>query len=131
MKTNKSLKAEWEPRRKNVLQLIRDIALIKLGEYSSITPFLYSHILLDTVSPSLARSTCRELVLTILKDLPESLMDESTLSKVSVCIEASPVQVQIARSDVSPGYRSLHRGSKAVVRYTALRGAKTNRVPRC
>lgn len=41
MKTNKSLKAEWEPRRKNVLQLIRDIALIKLGEdYSSITLFL-------------------------------------------------------------------------------------------
>lgn len=31
MKTNKSLKAEWDQRRKNVLEVIRDLALIKFG----------------------------------------------------------------------------------------------------
>jgi hypothetical protein len=30
-KTNKPLKAEWDSRKKGVLQLIRDMALVKLG----------------------------------------------------------------------------------------------------
>jgi hypothetical protein len=33
VKTNKSLKIEWEKRRKNVLEMIRDQAFVKLGAW--------------------------------------------------------------------------------------------------
>jgi stearoyl-CoA desaturase (delta-9 desaturase) len=46
VKTNKPLKLEWESRRKNVLQLIRDIALVKLGRIylSSVHLSLCTHL---------------------------------------------------------------------------------------
>jgi hypothetical protein len=32
VKTNKALRVEWDRRRKNVLEMIKDIALVKPGE---------------------------------------------------------------------------------------------------
>ncbi|KXN85569.1 E3 ubiquitin-protein ligase listerin [Leucoagaricus sp. SymC.cos] len=78
VKTNKYLRAEWDQRRTHVLEMIRNMALIKL----------------DTISPSLPRSSCRELILSILYNLPESLMDESTMSKMCHLVTDHSLEVQ-------------------------------------
>ncbi|KAJ3574319.1 hypothetical protein NP233_g1845 [Leucocoprinus birnbaumii] len=78
VKTNKSLKPEWDQRRKNILEMIKGLALVKL----------------DTVSPSLPRSLCRELVLTVLRELPESLMDADTLPQMCHLVTDHSLEVQ-------------------------------------
>lgn len=78
VKTNKSLKSEWDQRRKGILEMVKGVALVKL----------------DSVSPSLPRSICRELVLTVLRELPESLMDASTLPQMCHLVTDHSLEVQ-------------------------------------
>jgi len=103
VQTNKSLRADWEPRRTNILVMIRDLAVLGEGE----SPFLgellnrvglwgiSSSLLSDQLAescpesnqvPSAPRSACRELVLSVVRNLPPSLMDKDTLGKVSAAI---------------------------------------------
>ena len=86
---NKSLMAEWEGRRMGVLVVIRDLSVLGLGTLN-FDSFLYNNILMmlcfrlsDSADvSSVPRSTCRELVLSIVQHLPSSLIDQDTLSKV-------------------------------------------------
>ncbi len=91
VRTNKPLKAEWERRRTKMMEMVRDLALTKLGLWASSSVSCAGRLMddtspislgIDTVGPSLPRSICRELVLAILRHLPESLVDENTLARV-------------------------------------------------
>ncbi|KAK1235775.1 hypothetical protein PQX77_000989 [Marasmius sp. AFHP31] len=64
--TNKALRAEWKEREGGVLKAVRDLAMSQL----------------DSEIPSAPASTCRELVLSIVQDLPESLVDHNSLPKM-------------------------------------------------
>ncbi|KAJ7702616.1 hypothetical protein B0H16DRAFT_1394969 [Mycena metata] len=64
--TNKTLRASWEERQMQILTMVRDLAAGQLDDVPASTP----------------RSTCRELVLSIVQDLPASLITEDTLSKM-------------------------------------------------
>ncbi|KAJ7753853.1 hypothetical protein B0H16DRAFT_1886878 [Mycena metata] len=64
--TNKTLRASWEERQMQILTMVRDLAAGQLDDVPASTP----------------RSTCRELVLSIVQDLPASLITEDTLPKM-------------------------------------------------
>ncbi|KAF9556293.1 hypothetical protein CPC08DRAFT_820566 [Agrocybe pediades] len=72
VKTNKGLRADWQERRVGVLTMIRDLSVI-------------GHDVPELSSKP--RSICRELALSIVRDLPPSLIDENTLSKMCHLIE--------------------------------------------
>ncbi|KII91341.1 hypothetical protein PLICRDRAFT_38089 [Plicaturopsis crispa FD-325 SS-3] len=75
--TNKSLRADWQERQTGVLTLIRDMVAVK-----------------SDAMGSLPRSRCRELALTIVQDLPSSLIDENTLASMCHLLADSSTQVQ-------------------------------------
>jgi hypothetical protein len=79
--TNKTLRASWQERQMQILTMVRDLAAGQLGMLLSCfkPPILISA---DDMAGSTPRSTCRELVLSIVQDLPTSLITEDTLPKV-------------------------------------------------
>ncbi|KAF8268005.1 hypothetical protein EI94DRAFT_1728947 [Lactarius quietus] len=64
---NKALRADWKQRETNVFSLLRDIVAAEPRSVPASTP----------------RTICREAALSIVQKLPPSLMDHSTLSKMS------------------------------------------------
>lgn len=115
-----------------MLQMIRNPALVRSGRDFSLESdslVLTMPISTDAASPSLPRSICRELVLAILKELPETLMDESTLSKVIAPRRPCLSWLLTASPDVSFGCGSLNRSSEDVVQYPTHSGPETHRVP--
>ncbi|KAH7921570.1 hypothetical protein BV22DRAFT_1096259 [Leucogyrophana mollusca] len=64
--TNKSLRASWEERRLSILTLVRNLVSADTGNTEASSP----------------RSLCRELALSIIQELPKSLMDEQTLPQM-------------------------------------------------
>ncbi|KAK7059773.1 delta-9 fatty acid desaturase protein [Favolaschia claudopus] len=76
--TNKTLRASWEERQMQILTMVRDMAAGQL----------------DDVVPSSPRSTCRELVVQIVQDLPPSLITEDTLPKMCHLLVDPSVDVQ-------------------------------------
>lgn len=76
--TNKSLRAGWQNRKMPILMVIRDLATVSL----------------DGVAPSVPRSTCRGLILTIVQHLPVSLIDHETLPKMCHLVLDSSIDVQ-------------------------------------
>ncbi|KAJ7249410.1 hypothetical protein C8J57DRAFT_1239861 [Mycena rebaudengoi] len=88
--TNKTLRASWEERQMEILKLVRDLAAGQL----------------DGVASSSPRSTCRELVLSIVQDLPTSLISEDTLPKMCHLLADPSVDVQ------KMTYQLLHVASR-------------------
>ncbi|KAJ7484301.1 hypothetical protein FB451DRAFT_1554863 [Mycena latifolia] len=76
--TNKTLRASWEERQMQILTMVRDLAAGQLDDLAASTP----------------RSTCRELVLSIVQDLPASLITEDTLPKMCHLLADPSVDVQ-------------------------------------
>ncbi|KAJ7150874.1 hypothetical protein C8R43DRAFT_887120 [Mycena crocata] len=76
--TNKTLRADWEGRQMEILTMVRDLAAGQLDGSAASTP----------------RSTCRELVLSIVQDLPASLITEDTLPKMCHLLADPSVDVQ-------------------------------------
>ncbi|KAJ7669444.1 hypothetical protein DFH06DRAFT_1321521 [Mycena polygramma] len=76
--TNKALRASWEERQMQILTMVRDLAAGQLDDVAASTP----------------RSTCRELVLSIVQDLPASLITEDTLPKMCHLLADPSADVQ-------------------------------------
>ncbi|KAG5352362.1 hypothetical protein C0989_002683 [Termitomyces sp. Mn162] len=76
--TNKSLRYNWEERKMPILTMVRNLATVSL----------------DDLEPSIPRSTCRGLLLSIVKDLPPSLIDEGTFSKMCHLVLDPSAEVQ-------------------------------------
>jgi len=76
--TNKSLRADWQERRMTALTLVRDLVTSRLDPDRTSSP----------------RSICRELALTIIQNLPESLIDQDTLPKMCHLLTDSSTDVQ-------------------------------------
>ena len=88
---NKSLMAEWEGRRKDMLVFVRDLSVLGLGTLNLISLFFVTPFDDCAFRPpdsadvsSVPHSTCRELALSIVQHLPSSLIDQDTLSKVRI-----------------------------------------------
>ncbi|TFY76325.1 hypothetical protein EWM64_g7687, partial [Hericium alpestre] len=75
---NKPLRASWKERETNILTLLRDLIAAKPG----------------SVSDSKPRSVCREAALSIVQNLPASLVDHETLSKMSHLLSDPSIDVQ-------------------------------------
>ncbi len=79
--TNKSLRSQWYERRATILRLVRDLLLVKLGEYlvseplSCLTP-------LDPTQLSAPRETCREKALILMQDIPPGIIEKESFPKV-------------------------------------------------
>ncbi|KAL5514390.1 hypothetical protein ACEPAG_2478 [Sanghuangporus baumii] len=67
-RTNKSLRAVWTEREKAILTLVRDVVQNASGK---------------PLSASVPRSVCWNTALTIVQDLPDSLIDQESLSKMA------------------------------------------------
>ncbi|KAJ7584094.1 hypothetical protein C8J56DRAFT_1005201 [Mycena floridula] len=76
--TNKGLKADWEQRQIPILTAVRDLATVEL----------------DRGTGSHPRSVCRELVLFIVQDLPDTLIDLETLPKMCHLLTDPSAEVQ-------------------------------------
>ncbi|KAJ6470235.1 hypothetical protein C8R47DRAFT_760272 [Mycena vitilis] len=76
--TNKTLRASWEERQMQILTMVRDLAAGQLDDVAASTP----------------RSICRELVLSIVQDLPASLITEGTLPKMCHLLADPSADVQ-------------------------------------
>ncbi|KAF8056637.1 hypothetical protein FPV67DRAFT_646018 [Lyophyllum atratum] len=96
--TNKSLRADWEERKTPILTMVRDLATVPL----------------DDLEVSLPRSTCRGLVLSIIQDLPPSLIDQETFSKMSHLVMDSSVDVQ------KMAYQFLETAAKKRTEYLVI-----------
>lgn len=83
--TNKALRAEWERRQTTDLLFVRDLVAAKPGTSSNATGMvlLNLHSSEDADRASTPLSVCRELALQIVQDLPNTLIDETTLPKAS------------------------------------------------
>lgn len=92
------------------MTLVRDLVATKLGE-----PFLpgdigllFMHSFPEIERASTPLSICRELAISILQNLPESLMDQDTLQKVSLFPRCHVQTYNILFPiDVPPGIRLL------------------------
>ncbi|KZT28004.1 hypothetical protein NEOLEDRAFT_1059411 [Neolentinus lepideus HHB14362 ss-1] len=79
--TNKSLRALWEEHRQSVLILVRDVVSSRQISRNSSRP----------------QSICLELAMTIIQDLPESLLDDKTLpSMCRLLLSTSPEAQKMA-----------------------------------
>ncbi|KAI3605699.1 delta 9-fatty acid desaturase [Moniliophthora roreri] len=76
--TNKVLRADWQERETTILKAVRDLATSQL----------------DPETPSAPVSTCRELILSIAQNLPPSLVDHESLSKMCHLLSDPSVDVQ-------------------------------------
>ncbi|PFH48098.1 hypothetical protein AMATHDRAFT_66268, partial [Amanita thiersii Skay4041] len=96
--TNKSLAEDWNSRKTSILTMVRDMATVEL----------------DTTAASVPRSICRELVLTIVQDLPKSLIDQDTLPKMCHILMDPSADVQIM------AYQLLHIAAKKRTEYLVI-----------
>jgi len=99
--TNKALRAVWQERESACLALVRELATTKLDLAKTSTPL----------------SICRELVLQIVQDLPESLMDETTLPKMCHNIADSSIDVQ------KMAYHFLHEAARKYTEHMVIEAA--------
>ncbi|EMD34704.1 hypothetical protein CERSUDRAFT_116892 [Gelatoporia subvermispora B] len=99
--TNKALRALWESRQTTNLVFIRDIAAAKPDADRSSTPL----------------SVCRELALQIVQDLPNSLIDETTLPKMCHLVTDSSAEVQ------KMAYQLLHESAKKYTENVVIEAA--------
>ena len=95
---NKGLMAEWKERRTGILVLIRDLNLLSLGmlhnHHSNLTiSSLFTFLGPDSTLTD-PQSKCRELVLSVVQNLPPSLIDQDTLAKMVNLIEDPSPKVQ-------------------------------------
>ncbi|KAG6916946.1 hypothetical protein DXG01_004633 [Tephrocybe rancida] len=94
--TNKSLRTEWEERTMPILTTVRDLATVSLSNHSTTPSSLRVLIsFADNLEPSIPRSTCRGLLLSIVQDLPPSLIDQGTFSKMCHLVMDPSIEVQI------------------------------------
>ncbi|KAF8634833.1 hypothetical protein AX17_004084 [Amanita inopinata Kibby_2008] len=96
--TNKSLLEDWKARRTSILTMVRDMAMAKL----------------DAATISVPRSICRELILTIIQDMPPSLIDHDTLPKMCHLLMEPSSDVQ------KMAYRLLHAAAKKRTEYLVI-----------
>lgn len=96
---NRTLRADWKQRETTVLALLRDIVASEPSVCSLIRTCLYLTPVLESASASTPRAVCREAALSIMQNLPSSLVDHTTLSKASICTRS-----EISRTDRSIGY---------------------------
>ncbi|KAJ8507641.1 hypothetical protein ONZ45_g9999 [Pleurotus djamor] len=76
--TNKALRAVWQERRHAVSRTLRDLAI--------------PHLSRET--PSVPRSICLKILLTLLQEIPDSLLDETTLGKICHLLDDDSYEVQ-------------------------------------
>lgn len=81
---NKALRADWKQRETAVLTLLRDIVALEPSMNLLICACLDLTLVLESAPASTPRAVCREAALTIMQNLPSSLMDHTTLSKASI-----------------------------------------------
>jgi hypothetical protein len=81
---NKALRADWKQRETTVLTLLRDIVALEPSMYSSVRAYVDLTIVLESAPASTPRAVCREAALSIMRNLPSSLVDHTTLSKASI-----------------------------------------------
>ncbi|KZT68385.1 hypothetical protein DAEQUDRAFT_727954 [Daedalea quercina L-15889] len=105
--TNKALREIWHDRESTCLSFVRDIVSVKL-EHEQISAPL---------------SACRELALQIVQDLPESLMDQSTITKMCHIIEDPSVDVQ------KMAYRLLHEAARKYTEHMVIEAAVESEDP--
>ncbi|KAK2461029.1 hypothetical protein APHAL10511_006970 [Amanita phalloides] len=96
--TNTSFSENWEPRKKKILRTVRDMVMVKL----------------DETGISVPRSICRELILTVIQNLPSSLMDVDILPKMCHLLVDSSTQVQ------KMAYRLLSVAAKKRTEYLVI-----------
>ncbi|KAI0341369.1 hypothetical protein BDW22DRAFT_1358876 [Trametopsis cervina] len=96
--TNKSMRSTWDERRSTVLTMIRDLVSKKSDNNIMSTPL----------------SVCRELALTIVQHLPQSLIGNDTLSKMCHLVaDASETVPQMA-------YKILREAAKKRTEYMVV-----------
>ncbi|KAG6811117.1 hypothetical protein H0H92_008917 [Tricholoma furcatifolium] len=78
--TNKSLRAAWEERKMPILTIVRDLATVTL----------------DDLKPSIPRSNCRSLLLSIIQNLPQTLINQDTFTKMCHLVTDPSIEVQKA-----------------------------------
>ena len=81
---NKTLRADWKQRETTVLTLLRDIVALEPSMCSSVRAYVDLTIVLESAPASTPRAVCREAALSIMRNLPSSLVDHTTLSKASI-----------------------------------------------
>ena len=81
---NKTLRADWKQRETTVLTLLRDIVALEPSMCSSVRAYVDLTIVLESAPASTPRAVCREAALSIVRNLPSSLVDHTTLSKASI-----------------------------------------------
>jgi hypothetical protein len=97
---NKTLRADWKQRETRVLTLLRDIVASEPSMCSLIRTCLYLIVVLESAPASTPRAVCREAALSIMQNLPPSLVDHTTLSKASMFTRSNTLH-----ADHSTGYR--------------------------
>ncbi|CCM05109.1 uncharacterized protein FIBRA_07316 [Fibroporia radiculosa] len=105
--TNKALRAAWQPRETACMTRIRDLATIQLDSGDASEPL----------------SVCRELVLQIVQDLPDTLMNETTLAKMCHIITDSSLDVQ------KMAYQFLHEAARKYTENMVIEAAVESEVP--
>ncbi|TFY58014.1 hypothetical protein EVJ58_g6676 [Rhodofomes roseus] len=105
--TNKVLREVWQDRENTCLTLVRDLVSVKLESEQISAPL----------------SACRELALQIVQDLPESLIDQTTISKMCHIIEDIAVGVQ------KMAYRLLHEAARKYTEHMVIEAAVESEEP--
>jgi hypothetical protein len=99
--TNKPLRASWDGRKESILALVKSLVSTKL----------------DNADRSEPRSLCRELALTVIQGLPDSLMDEKTLPEMCHLLTDPSYEVQ------RMGYSLLHRAVRKRTEHFVIESA--------
>lgn len=99
--TNKPLRASWDGRKESILALVKSLVSTKL----------------DNADRSEPRSLCRELALTVIQGLPDSLMDEKTLPEMCHLLTDPSYEVQ------RMGYSLLHRAARKRTEHFVIESA--------
>ncbi|OCH91295.1 hypothetical protein OBBRIDRAFT_887096 [Obba rivulosa] len=99
--TNRALRAVWEKRQIINLLYVRDLVAVKP----------------DTDRASTPLSVCRELALQIVQDLPNTLIDETTLPKMCHLVRDTSAEVQ------KMAYQLLHESARKYTEYMVIEAA--------
>ena len=113
----------------HILKTVRDMAAVQLGMFSTVAR-CYKLIAADAAGTSVPRSVCRALILTVLQDLPTSLMDVETLPRVSVIHFFTGIELTPLSSDESPTPGYIDRCPKDGVSSPERCRKETYRTPR-
>ncbi|KAI9568130.1 hypothetical protein HD554DRAFT_2219143 [Boletus coccyginus] len=102
--TNKPLRANWAERKATVLELVRDVVMVNTAAMPYSEP----------------RTLCRELALSVIQDMPTTMMSEKTLSRMCHLLGDQSQEVQ------RMGYHLLHNAArKRTEHYTIEVGVDT------